>query len=149
MKKLLFIITLFIASCGYKQIYLNNNLENIEFYEIIIDGENQINNQIINSLNLKEDNFNEELAELFLTSAYAIDEISKNSKGQTQTYRSSISVIVKIIKNDEIIKKRTFTEEFTYNKKENKFELTEYQANVKNELTNRTIEDLILFLNLE
>ena len=149
MKKLLFIITLFIASCGYKPIYLNNNLENIEFYEIIIDGENQINNQIINSLNLKEDNFNEELAELFLTSAYAIDEISKNSKGQTQTYRSSISVIVKIIKNDEIIKKRTFTEEFTYNKKENKFELTEYQANIKNELTNRTIEDLILFLNLE
>ena len=149
MKKLLSIITLFIASCGYKPIYLNNNLKNIEFYEINIDGENQINNQIINSLNLKEDNFNEELAELFLTSAYAIDEISKNSKGITQTYRSSISVSVKIIKNDEIIKKRTFTDEFTYNKKENKFELTEYQANVKNELTNRTIEDLILFLNLE
>lgn len=149
MKKLLIFIIFFISSCGYQPIYLSNNLESIEFYKINTSGESEINNQILNSLSLKENNQNDKLQELFLSSYYKIDEISKNSKGQTETYRTSISVVLKVIKNKDIIKNKTLTDNFTYNKKENKFELTEYQTSIKNQLVNGIIEDLILFLNME
>ena len=149
MKKLLFIIIIFITSCGYQPIYLKNDLKNIEFYKINTEGESEVNSQILNSLSLKENTSNKKLAELTLSSFFKVEEISKNSKGQTETYRSSISVNLKIIKNKNKLKNKIFSDEFTYNKKDNRFELIEYQANIKNQLVNGIIEDLILFLNIE
>tara|TARA_B100001121_G_scaffold191932_1_gene167625 strand:+ start:845 stop:1297 length:453 start_codon:yes stop_codon:yes gene_type:complete len=150
MKKFLIIIlSLIITSCGYQPIYVNNNLKNIEFYKISTQGENDINNLILNSLSLKENKTNSKLMELSLSSFYKIDEISKNSKGQTETYRSSILIDLKIISDEDVIKNKIFSDDFTYNKKENKFELIEYQTNIKNQLVNGIIEDLILFLNME
>ena len=148
MKKTIFILFIFIASCGYQPIYLNNNLKNIEYNKINIDGEIEIGKKIINSLSLRENTSNKQLSDLTLFSSFKIDEIAKNSKGQTETYRSSIVVSVKIIDDQKIIKNKTFSDDFTYNKKNNKFELTEYQEDVKNQLVNRIIEDLILFLNM-
>ena len=150
MKKfLLIILSLIITSCGYQPIYVNNNLKNIEFYKISTQGENDINNLILNSLSLKENKTNSKLVELSLSSFYKIDEISKNSKGQTETYRSSILIDLKIISDEDVIKNKIFSDDFTYNKKDNKFELIEYQTNIKNQLVNGIIEDLILFLNVE
>ncbi len=150
MKKFLIIIlSLIITSCGYQPIYVNNKLKNIEFYKISTQGENDINKLILNSLSLKENKTNSKLMELSLSSFYKIDEISKNSKGQTETYRSSILIDLKIISDENVIKNKIFSDDFTYNKKENKFELIEYQTNIKNQLVNGIIEDLILFLNME
>ena len=149
MKKILVILIFIFSSCGYQPIYIKNNLKNVEFYKINLEGENKINTQIINSLSIKENSSNKYLSELSLISSYKIEEISKNSKGQTQSYRSSIVVNMSIIKNKELKKSKIFSGEFTYNKKDNKFELIEYQENIKNELINSVIEDMILFLNIE
>ena len=149
MKKFFLIIIFFITSCGYQPIYSNNSLENTEFYKISTQGENKINKLILNSLSLKENISNEKLPELFLSSLYGVEEISKNSKGQVETYRSSILVNIKIIKNKNTIKNKTFSDEFTYNKKDNKFELTEYQKGIRKQLTDGIIEDLFLFLNMK
>ena len=149
MKKLLIIIILFFTSCGYQPIYLNNNLENIEFNKINVEGEKEINNLIINSLSIKENISDKKLEELSLSSFYKIEEISKNSKGQTETYRSTVLIDIKIIKNKNIVKNKIFSDEFTYNRKDNKFELTEYQADIKKKLANGIIEDLVLFLNMK
>ncbi len=149
MKKLLLITFFLISSCGYQPIYINNNLNNFEFYKISTQGEIEVNRQILNSLMLKENTKNKNLNELFLTSYFNVEEISKNSKGQTETYRSSLLVTLKVIKNKNIIKNKVFSDEFTYNKKNNKFELTEYQTNIKKQLVNSITENLILFLNME
>ena len=149
MKKLLLITFFFISSCGYQPIYINNNLKNFEFYKISTQGEIEVNRQILNSLMLKENTKNKNLNELFLSSYFNVEEISKNSKGQTETYRSSLLVTLKVIKNKNIIKNKVFSDEFTYNKKDNKFELTEYQSNIQKQLVNGIIENLILFLNME
>ena len=149
MKKLFLIIIFFITSCGYQPIYSNNSLEDTEFYKINTQGENKINKLILNSLSLKENISNEKLPELFLSSLYGVEEISKNSKGQVETYRSSILVNIKIIKNKNTIKSKTFSDEFTYNKKNNKFELNEYQKSIRKQLTDGIIEDLFLFLNMK
>ena len=149
MKKLLLITFFLISSCGYQPIYINNNLKNFEFYKISTQGEIEVNRQILNSLMLKENTKNKNLNELFLSSYFNVEEISKNSKGQTETYRSSLLVTLKVIKNKNIIKNKVFSDEFTYNKKNNKFELTEYQSNIQKQLVNGIIENLILFLNME
>ena len=149
MKKFLVIMMLFFTSCGYQPIYLNDNIKNFEFYKINIEGEKEINNLILKTLSFEENTSNENLAELFLSSFYKIEEISKNSKGQTETYRTSILLDIKIIKDKDVLKNKVFSDEFTYNKKDNKFELTEYQSDIKKKLTNRIAEDLLLFLNMK
>ena len=148
-KKIFVLFIFLITSCGYQPLYKNNNLENLVFYKINLEGDDRINRKIINSVSLKENSLNEELNELIISSNFNILETSKNSKGQTETYRSIITVEIKIIKDNEIKKRKVFSNETSYNKKENKFELIKYQSNIKSNLINKTIEDMILFLNIK
>ena len=82
MKKFLFILIFFISGCGYQSIYLNNNLQNFEFYKITIEGEKDINRKITNSIALEEDQTNKLLNEFLLTTTFNVEETSKNKKGQ-------------------------------------------------------------------
>ena len=41
-----------------------------------------------------------------------------------------------------------FIKEFSYNIKDNKFELVRYQDEIKNNLINKIIEDIILYMNI-
>ena len=148
-KKIFILFAFLVTSCGYQPIYVNNNLENLIFNKIDLKGDDQINRKIINSVSLKENPLNEELNKLTLSSNFNIFETSKNSKGQTETYRSIINIEIKITKNNEIKKKKIFSNETSYNTKDNKFELTQYQSKIKNNLINKTIEDIILFLNIK
>ena len=143
MKKYLFIIILFVSGCGYQSIYSNNKTQNFEFYKITTEGENYINRKIVNSISLKEDKTNPVLNELLLVSSFKINETSKDKKGQIKSYRSKIVVNLTIKNNKNIIKYKTLSEEFTYNNKDNKFELVEYQENIKENLINKIIEDTI------
>ena len=47
------------------------------------------------------------------------------------------------------IKGKNFTREFTYNNKDNKFDLVKFQNSVKDDLINAIINDIIIFLNSE
>ncbi len=118
-----------------------------EFKEVILEGNQDLNNQVINSLSLKRNNENKALNELYLKTFYKIDETSKNSKGQVQSYRSTISLNLEISKDGEIIKNRMFKKEFSYSSKNNKFDLVQYQDEIKNNLIKEIIEEIILFLN--
>ena len=97
---------------------------------------------------MKEDKTNPVLNELLLVSSFKVNETSKDKKGQIKSYRSKIVVNLTIKNNKNIIKYKTLSEEFTYNNKDNKFELVEYQENIKENLINKIIEDTILFLNM-
>ena len=48
--------------------------------------------------------------------------------------------------NQKVIKERNFSEEFSYNNKENKFDLREYQNQIENNLINNIVEELIVFI---
>ena len=147
-KKILIVLIILTTSCGYQPIYLNKNIKNFEFKKIITEGDNNINKQIINSIGLKESIYDEKLNTLQIKSSYTIEETSKNSKGQVDTYRSRISIDIIIKKNKEIVKNKNFVETFLYNKKENKFELSNYQSDIKDNLINKILEEIILFLNM-
>tara|TARA_B100001029_G_scaffold106599_1_gene87980 strand:+ start:558 stop:1007 length:450 start_codon:yes stop_codon:yes gene_type:complete len=149
MKKILLIFALILTSCGYQPIYINKSLNNVEFAKITITGDSDINRKIINSLSFKENEFDENLNTLLIESSYQIRETSRNSKGQIQTYRSLIIVNLIINNKKETILNKTFLKDFSYANKDNKFELVNYQNDVKNNLINKVIEDIVLFINLQ
>jgi len=145
-KKILLISLLFISSCGYKPIYLGKDQLKIQFNEIILEGDIKINNQIVSNLNIKQSLLDEK--KLIIRSRYEIEPTSKNSKGQDETYRSSINTILIIKENEKITNTKNLTTEALYGKKNNKFELTKFQEEVKKNLINKITEQTLLFLNL-
>tara|TARA_Y100000591_G_C21568346_1_gene562124 strand:+ start:133 stop:579 length:447 start_codon:yes stop_codon:yes gene_type:complete len=148
MKKI-FVILFFLTSCGYQPLYLNNNLKKNEFQKIVLKGDNEINRKIINRLQIKENEFNEELNELLINSLYNVSETSKNSKGIVETYRSKITVLVNIEKDKKTIKSKEFSKDFSYSNRDNKFELVQYQNKIKSNLIDKSIEEINLYLNIE
>ena len=148
MKKIFFILLFFISSCGYQPLYQNKDLENFKFKKITLTGDNYINKRIINTISIQENNEAKNKNELFISSSSEIQETSKNSKGQVESFRIIITVNLKIInKINEDIKNKDFTKEFTYNNKENKFELIEYQNSIKDDLIDKIVNDIIIYLN--
>ena len=146
MKKLIIILLLFTVSCGYKSIYSKNDQVILEFNEIVLNGNEKLNRQIINILNIKKNILNDK--KLLLTTTYNIEETSKNLKGEVETYRSIIKTQLVIKKGEKILKNKNFSNEFSYNNKNNKFELTKYQNDIKNNLINDLSGEIILFLRL-
>ena len=149
MKKILIFCVFFLMSCNYQPIYQNTDLDKIEFLKITLEGDQDINRKIINSLSLKENEYDDTLNELRIKSSYEIQETSKNSKGQVQSYRSQIIVNLDIKNKGKSILNKDYVEDFSYANKDNKFELVQYQDEIKNNLINKVIEDVILFLKLQ
>ena len=54
MNKTIFILLFFLMSCGYQPIYISKNINQLEYSEIILTGDDEINKKIINALFIKE-----------------------------------------------------------------------------------------------
>lgn len=148
MKKLLILLIFFISSCGYKPVYIKNDQLILEFNKIDSIGDQRLNKKIISTVGLIENESNNSLDELILETNFNIEETSKNLKGEVETYRSIISVQLTIKKDDKILKNKFFLNEFSYNNKDNKFELKQLQNEIKNNIVNKSSEEILLFLNL-
>ena len=146
MKKFFIFLLLFISSCGYQPLYVND-IKNIEFSKITFSGEENIGKKIINSLSIKENTLNKNLDKLDVNIAYNIEETSKNSLGQITTLRSTIDVNFTTRNENKNVETRNFSKNFSYQNKENKFELINYQNNIKNNLITELIQDIRLYLN--
>lgn len=146
-KKCLILIFLFLSSCGYTPIYINKNLGIIEFSKIELSGNEGINKKLINILRIKESVTENDL-QLILKSNYKITETSKDSKGVINSYRSSIDIQILIKENDKIKKIKNLSQSFNYNSLDSRAELIEYQNEIENNLINKIVEDIILFLSL-
>lgn len=136
-----------IAGCGYQPLYTNQNQDNFVYQKITSNGEKDINEKIINSLKLKEDKNNFSNKILLLDSNSFIQETSKNTKGQVTSYRSNVKVNLIIKKNNKIIKKKDFIKSFNYSNLDNKFNLTKYQSEIKNNLINTILEEIVIYIN--
>ena len=85
---------------------------------------------------------------MLINSNLDINETSKNSKGQVESYRTNIVVKFTIKNNGQIIKNKNFTKDFAYNNRESKSELLEYQKEIENNILNEIIEEIIIYMNL-
>jgi hypothetical protein len=145
-KRLFLVFFIFLSACGYQPLYTNKISEN-KFSEIILSGEREISERIKNSSLILEDKNNKNLDKIEINTQYNIEETSKNSQGQIETYRSRLNIILLITNKDEVKNNYSFNKNFDYQNRNNKFELINYQNNIKNSLINEAIKEIIIFLN--
>ena len=69
MNKKILILCLFLLSCGYKPVYQNNNIQNLKFADIILNGNKEINRKIINSLSIEKDKNVNNKNKLYITTS--------------------------------------------------------------------------------
>ena len=145
-KRLFLVILISLSACGYQPLY-NNKISENKFSEIILSGEREISERIKNSSLILEDKNNKNLDKIEINTAYNIEETSKNSQGQIETYRSRLNIILLITNKDEVKNNYSFNKNFDYQNRNNKFELINYQNNIKNSLINEAVKEIVIFLN--
>ena len=149
MKKIFILLLLIITSCGYQPIYkIDQNINTLKIKEIELTGDKTLSEKISKELSIEIIKNNESLNKLGVDSQKNITETSKNSKGQVTSYRTTISTIISIIDGDDnLVRKKDVTKQFSYNVLTNKFKLKEYQEEIENNLINQIIRDINIFLN--
>ena len=148
MKRLFILILFFMASCGYQPLYVNKDSSDLVFNKIELFGDKEINRRIISFISIKEDKNEEKLNQIVLRSNENIIETSKDSKGRVATLKTTVEIKLVILNENQIIKEKTFNENFSYNSKNNKFDLAKYQNEVKNNLVDKIIEQMSIYLSL-
>lgn len=149
MIRIILIIIFLLSGCGFEPIYVNTNIKNLEFQKISYIGDNYINRKITNNLKLIEKESDPTLDKIEILSNYKITETSKDSKGNIETYLSSVSVELNITSKDNQIIKRIFNKDISYSNRENKFALVSYQKEIQITLLNEIIKEILLFLNTQ
>jgi hypothetical protein len=146
MKKI-FILLFLLSACGYQPLY-NINKSNFFFKDLELYGDKVINRKIISSLKIKENQKKDSTTTIIIDSSKKITETSKNSRGQPETYRTNVVIKLTIKDLEKVIKSKTFEEYFSYDNLDNKYDLLNYQNDIENNLVNKIIEDIILYINL-
>ena len=147
MKKI-FVILFFLTSCGYQPLYSNKTFADFTFKDIELIGDIKINRQILTTLNVKKSSENFQFRRIILDNNKQIIETSKNSKGQADSYKMVLNVNLTIESKNNILNEKFFSETFSYKNLSNKFDLSQYEKEVENNLIKKITEQLIVHLNL-
>tara|TARA_Y100001935_G_C16887890_1_gene305688 strand:- start:5 stop:517 length:513 start_codon:yes stop_codon:yes gene_type:complete len=140
-----FIILIFLTQCGYQTIYSNKNL-NFKVTQIEILNDQKIGRQIRNRLELVSSNTNAENFNLEIDSKFEKTTVSKDKQGNPNVFNLSIYVEINVTSESGIEQSKVFSEAINYNNSENKFNLKKYEDSLKENLTEKIIEDLLLYL---
>tara|TARA_Y100000389_G_C17412652_1_gene491849 strand:- start:476 stop:916 length:441 start_codon:yes stop_codon:yes gene_type:complete len=146
MIKKIFILFFFLNACGYQPLYVSK--KEIVFKNIVFLGDKKINRKVISLSSIKKDPENTINNELILQSSQKIIATSKDTTGQAASYRTEVEIILTIKIDDKKEKEKRFIQVFNYNNIENKSDLSNYQKDVENNLINKIVEDLIIYMNL-
>ena len=71
----------------------------------------------------------------------------RDSKGDPKIFVMNMSVDIEVIESGLTKSKRKFSEEFSYNNNENKFDLSRYEENIENNIINKLVERIISYLH--
>jgi len=145
-KKIILFSLFLLTSCGYQPLY-KQVTSGYEFFDLKFEGDQNLGMRILDNLNIIENNLDDTLISLTIKSTLLIDETSKDSKGQVQSYRSSLNIEVSIVKNQKVIHSQSFNESFSYNNMNTRFELLDYQKQVEEILIMKINNKIRLFLN--
>ena len=135
----------FIVSCGYQPLY-SNKATNFYIYKINLIGDKKINKALINRLELYKDKNSKNRIELEIDSKINKTTTSKDTKGNPKTFRIEIISQVKVIKEEKINLEKIFSKSANYNNSSKKFELKQYEENIKMNLIDKISEDIIGYL---
>jgi len=141
-----FLIFLFLNQCGYETIYSSKNIKfNIE--EFKIENNLSIGRQIKNRLEIFSlDGSNNDSYTLKVNSYFDKTTASKDKQGNPKTFNLSVIVNLTFIDSENIERNKSFVESINYNNDENKFSLKQYEDSLIENLTDKIIDNLLIFL---
>ena len=147
MKKIFLIFPLlFMISCGYTPIYSlkESNYKVISFKKNV---NNNLTDYIENSINvLSNENANKNLNIIF-DFKENISVILKDSKGDPSRNRLKITVDLSLLdESQNLITSKVFEENLEYNVDDNKFNLRQYEKNIKQNLVEEITQQMLLYL---
>ena len=148
MKKNSILITLLVfllISCGYKPILLSER-NNVHIEKIEVVKASRLNKFIKNSLNSASNKDSTKKIKLLINSQKTKSIASKDSKGNTLLKTMSLSVDIRIYEEDKIKSEKRFFESFSYSDDTNKFKLTKYEKNIEENLRNKIIKNINIYL---
>jgi len=144
-----FVLLLFLSSCGYEAIHSKKNKENYDFSisELKFIGDRDVNLKIKEKLNnytliKKDKDF-----KLKISSGLGKLILVKNDAGDATNFKTEITVRIDIFNNTKFKSNIVIIESFNYNNNNNKFELKNYEKEIKNNLANTISEKLIFKLS--
>ena len=142
------IIFIFITNCGYSPLYsVKNRNINFEIGKINITGDRDLNQNIVDQLkNVKSKNKNNNIIyNLTIDTGIEIIVTSKDSKGNPKTYKMISTINLATIKDG---KKYDIVLESVenYNDISSKFELENFEKNLKRNSASKIIQEIILYL---
>ena len=135
----------FIISCGYQPLYTNKET-NFYIYKINSFGDEKINKALINKLELYKDKNSNKKIELEINSKINKTTTSKDTKGNPKTFRIEIISKIKVIEEEKINLDKIFSKSSNYNNSSKKFELKQYEENLKINLIDKISEDIVGYL---
>ena len=147
MKKIfLILIILFLNGCGYTPLYSSKDSN----YKVISLNKN-VNNSLTNYVQNSIEVISNENAEKSLNISFEYNEnisvILKNSKGDPTKNRLNVVIDLSLLdSNDNLITSKQFAESFEYNIDDNKFNLKQYEKNIKFNLIEDITQQILVFL---
>ena len=146
-KIVLFTIFLFTVNCvGYQPIFSSKDFK-YSFNEITYAE----NDKISKNISRKLINFSPKNMEKINIKINSKDDeiiLSKDSKGDPLIFEINIFTEIKIEFNNADNKILRFNEKFSFNNQSNKFDLKRYKDSIKENLTNKIFDEIILQLRL-
>ncbi len=141
-----FAILIFLTQCGYQTIYSNKNLD-FSVGKIKILNDQNIGRLIKNRLALlSSESINADNYNLEIDSKFEKTIVSKNKQGNPNIFNIIVYVKVNITSERGIKESKVFSEGINYNNSEDKFNLKRYEDSLKVNLTEKIIDDLLLYL---
>ena len=147
MKKIILIFLIFLLnSCGYTPIYSSKDSN----YKII-NFQKNINNNLTNYIQNTINAFSNDDANKSLNIKFEFEEeviiVLKDSKGDPSKSRLNITVNLSVLDtNQNLIASNVFSENFEYNIDDNKFNLKQYEKNIKFNLVEQITQEILAFL---
>ncbi len=140
-KGLVFII---LCACSYEPI-LQNKKYDFQFVNIYFEGDSKINNIIKNDLMGRGNGLikydikfkTEKLKEI----------LSSNEKGDPTVYKIQINISYILFEKNKNILENEISKQIIYNNINDKFELSQYEENVINNLANNISSEILMSVN--
>lgn len=140
------LVLLFLQGCGYQAIYSGKNL-NFSIENLITVGDKGLNRFISKRLdNLNIENKTENAYKLNINSKTTKNIAAKDKQGNPSAFTLTVNIEMLYSLENGPQKSKSFSETINYSNRDNKFELKKYENTTKENLTDKIIDNIILFL---
>ena len=148
-RKIILLFLFLLSSCGYEAIHSKKNSVNYIFSvsELNFVGEKTVNLKIKEKLNNYTQGKKDKDFILSISSTSEKVTLAKNIAGDATSFKNTISINVEVLMNNKFKNNFIILESFNYNGVSSKFNLKQYEAEIKNNLAETASDKLIFKLS--